>query len=119
MSVQGPAPRPPTILDLLLHQAAERADQTLYSFQGDDEGEETPLSYAELDRRARRIAASLQEVARPGARVVLLYPPGPDYVAGFFGCLYAGMAAVPAYPPDPMRLARTLPRLHAIIDDAQ
>ncbi|HEY53159.1 MAG TPA: fatty acyl-AMP ligase, partial [Caldilineae bacterium] len=36
-----------------------------------------------------------------------------------FGCLYAGAIAVPAYPPNPMRLDRTLPRLQRIVSDAQ
>ncbi len=66
-----------------------------------------------------RIAAALQAGSAAGERALLLYPPGLEYIAGFFGCLYAGVIAVPAYPPDPMRLERTLPRLRAIIRDAQ
>jgi acyl-CoA synthetase (AMP-forming)/AMP-acid ligase II len=50
--------------------------------------------------------------------VLLLHPPGLEYVAALCGCLYAGAIAVPAYPPDPMRLQRTLPRLQALIADA-
>jgi thioester reductase-like protein len=50
---------------------------------------------------------------------LLLFPPGLDFIAGFFGCLYAGTIAVPAYPPDPARLAATLPRLSAIVRDAR
>src|SRR6185436_6607657 len=46
-------------------------------------------------------------------------PTGIDYVASFFGCLYAGAVAVPAYPPDPTRLDRSLPRLMAIVNDCQ
>ena len=57
------------------------------------------LSYAGLDERARAIAALLQEHGAAGERVLLLYPPGLDYIAAFFGCLYAGVVAVPAYPP--------------------
>jgi amino acid adenylation domain-containing protein len=94
-------------------------ERRLYTFLEDSEGEESTMTYARLDERARLIAAALQEVASPGDRVMLLYPPGLEYIAGFFGCLYAGMVAVPAYPPDPMRLERTLPRLRAIIQDAR
>jgi len=43
-----------------------------------------------------------------------LYQPGLDYISAFFGCLYAGVIAVPAYPPKP---DRSLPRLQAIIAD--
>jgi len=48
--------------------------------------------------------------------VVLLVPPGLEYVASFFGCLYAGVVAVPAYPPNPRRAD---PRVHGIIADSQ
>src|SRR5262249_44759609 len=54
-----------------------------------------------------------------GGRALLLYSPGLDFIEGFFGCLYAGVVAVPAYPPDPAKLNRTLPRLQAVIADAQ
>jgi acyl-CoA synthetase (AMP-forming)/AMP-acid ligase II len=53
-----------------------------------------------------------------GERALLLYPPGLEYIAGFFGCLYAGTIAVPAYPPNPARLERTLPRLQAMVANA-
>lgn len=58
-------------------------------------------SFAELDRRARAIAARLGSVLRPGSRVMLAYPQGPDLAGAFFGCLYAGMAAVPLVLPSP------------------
>ncbi|RYZ34816.1 MAG: non-ribosomal peptide synthetase, partial [Myxococcaceae bacterium] len=109
-----------TLPGVLLNLAVgPSAHAPLYTFLGEEAGEETVLSAFELDVRARRIAAALQARGAVGERVLLLYPPGLDYVAGFFGCLYAGAVAVPAYPPDPMRLERTLPRLRAIIQDAQ
>ncbi|QRO01038.1 non-ribosomal peptide synthase/polyketide synthase [Archangium violaceum] len=107
-----------TLVELLEARASERPGERLYTFVEEDGGEPT-LTYGELELKARRIAAALQARARAGDRVMLLYPPGLEYVAGFFGCLYAGMVAVPAYPPDPVRLERTLPRLRAIIQDAQ
>ncbi|MFB1481089.1 non-ribosomal peptide synthase/polyketide synthase, partial [Corallococcus sp. RDP092CA] len=106
----------PGVLLKLVQGPSARAP--LYTFLGDD-GEEAVWSAFELDVRARRIAAALRERGTVGERVLLLYPPGLDYIAGFFGCLYAGAVAVPAYPPDPMRLERTLPRLRAIIQDAR
>ncbi|NOK23548.1 AMP-binding protein, partial [Corallococcus carmarthensis] len=78
------------------------AHTPLYTFLGEDGGEETVWSAFDLDVRARRIASALRERGAQGERVLLLYPPGLDYIAGFFGCLYAGAVAVPAYPPDPM-----------------
>ena len=76
------------------------------------------ISYRELDRRARVIAAALQAEAEFGDRAVLLFDSGPDYVAAFFGCLYAGVIAVPAYPPESARRHHQL-RLLSIIDDAE
>ncbi|MFB4313836.1 fatty acyl-AMP ligase [Actinomadura sp. 21ATH] len=54
------------------------------------------LTYGELDRAARSVAARLLDVACPGDRVLLQFPAGPEFVPAFLGCLYAGMAAVPA-----------------------
>ena len=51
-----------------------------------------------------------------GQRALLLYPAGLDFIAAFFGCLYAGVVAVPAYPP---RRNRSLSRIEAIADDSE
>jgi acyl-CoA synthetase (AMP-forming)/AMP-acid ligase II/acyl carrier protein len=88
-----------------------------YTFLVDGETEEQNLTYAELDLRARAIAARMQSVCRPGEHALLLYGPGLDYIAALFACQYAGVIPVPAYPPDPLRSSRTLPRLRAIVDD--
>ncbi|MBU8900321.1 amino acid adenylation domain-containing protein [Corallococcus sp. M34] len=107
-----------TLAQLMERRAESFGERPLYSFVSDGEADEV-LSYAGLELRARRIAAVLQSLAQAGERAVLLYPPGLEYIAGFFGCLQAGLVAVPAYPPDPSRLERTLPRLRAIIRDAR
>lgn len=90
-----------------------------FRFLENGEGEGIFLSFAELDERARAIGARLQEVIAPGDRVLLLFPPSLEYVEAFFGCLYAQAIAVPAYPPNPARLQRTLPRLQKIVADAE
>ncbi|HEX4496636.1 MAG TPA: amino acid adenylation domain-containing protein, partial [Thermoanaerobaculia bacterium] len=87
----------------------------MYTFLADGEVESERLTHAELDRAAGRIAAALRKVTAPGERALLLYPPGLDFIAAFFGCLYAGVVAVPAYPPHPRRDS---PRLRAIAQDA-
>jgi amino acid adenylation domain-containing protein len=107
-----------SLAELLQRRAMETPLRRLYTFLGDSDGDESDVSYGELDERARGIGAMLQTVAAPGERAVLLYPPGLEYIAGFCGCLYAAVVAVPAYPPDPMRLDRTLPRLRAMVKDA-
>src|SRR4051812_25987331 len=107
------------LVALLERRALEARLETVFTFLVDGETSEQTLSFGELERRARAVGALLQANAPHGARVVLLYPPGLDYIAAFFGCLVGGYVAVPAYPPDPSRLHRTLPRLQAIIDDAE
>jgi acyl-CoA synthetase (AMP-forming)/AMP-acid ligase II/acyl carrier protein len=105
-----------TFADLLACRAVAAPDATAYRFLRDGEGESVCVSYAQLDRQAGHVAALLQEVEAPGERVLLLYPPGLDYVAAFFGCLYAGAVAVPTYPP---RVNRSVERLNAIVADAR
>lgn len=73
---------------------------------------------ARLCPNRRAIGAWLQSRVAAGERALLLYPPGLDYIAGFFGCLYAGVVAVPAYPPSP-NPNRPMSRIHAIVADSQ
>lgn len=107
-----------TFLDVLGWRAAEQPDKRAYTFLEDGEQDETHMTYGQLEKRAQAIGATLQAHGATGKQVLLLYPPGLEYVAGFLGCLYAGAVAVPAYPPDPTRLNRTLPRLQAMVHDA-
>jgi len=110
---------PATIVDLLRWRACHQGERQAYTFLTDGERKEEHLTYQELDRQARAIGTLLQQAGLAGERALLLYPPGLGYIAAFFGCLYAGVTAVPAYPPQPTRLNRTLPRLEAIASDAQ
>lgn len=108
-----------TINTLLRQRAEEQPQQRGYTFLLDGEAQETHLTYQALNRQAQAIATLLQHMGAHGARALLIYPPGLDYIAAFFGCLYAGTIPVPIYPPDPLRLNRTLPRLRAIVADSQ
>ena len=105
--------RSSTLCDLLLRRAGEQPDRVAYVYLGEGEGEEISLTYGELCRRSRSVASALEGAA--GERALLLYPPGLDYVAAFFGCLLAGVLAVPAPAP---RVRRNLERLEAIALDA-
>ncbi|MGF1480505.1 MAG: beta-ketoacyl synthase N-terminal-like domain-containing protein [Cyanophyceae cyanobacterium] len=106
-----------TLVDLLRHRSQFQPNCQTYRFLKDGETIEQCLTNRELERQARAIAAHLQGKYNQGERVVLLLPPGTEYVAAFFGCLYAGAIAVPLYPPRSHR--RSLSRLQAIIQDAQ
>ena len=74
------------------------------------------LTYRELDRQARAIGAWLESHDLVGERRCCCIRPGLDFIAAFFGCLYAGVVAVPVYPP---RRNRSLKRIQAIADDAE
>ncbi|AKJ04231.1 amino acid adenylation domain-containing protein [Archangium gephyra] len=106
-----------TFVDVLRERALLQPDARVFTFL--DESGESTITYRELDEGARAVAATLRQHLAPGDRALLLYPPGREYVLGFLGCLYAGVIAVPAYPPDPSRLARTLPRLQSLVADCQ
>lgn len=109
-----------TVAALLQRRAAEQGSRIAYTFLVDGETEGARVTYADLDRSARRIAAELvHRGIGVGDRGMLLYPPGLDFIAAFFGCLYAGVIAVPSFPPHPAQLSRTLPRLVGIAADAE
>lgn len=104
-----------TLVELLRFRAENQPNETLYTFLKEGETIEESWTYAELDRKARAIGAKLQQMGAAGQRVLLLYPPGLDYIAGFFGCLYAGAIAVPILPP---RRNKVEERLLAVAKDS-
>jgi acyl-CoA synthetase (AMP-forming)/AMP-acid ligase II len=108
-----------TVVDLLRWRALQQPDRLAYTFLLDGETAEANLTYGELDRQARAIGALLQRSGASGERALLLYPPGLEFITAFFGCLYGGFVPVPAYPPSPAQLNRTLPRLRSIANDAR
>lgn len=102
-----------TIVEVLRYRASHQPEQVAYTFLVDGEAETRHLTYQQLDQQAKAIAADLQSRFSPGERALLLYPPGLDYIAAFFACLYAGIIAVPAYPPRPRRSLARLQRIYA------
>nr|WP_238560422.1 AMP-binding protein [Microcystis aeruginosa] len=94
----------------------QQAEQTAYIFLANGETETARLTYQQLDQKAKALAAQLQLQMSPGERALLLYPSGEEFIIAFFACLYAGVIAVPVYPP---RRNQKLSRLRAITRDAQ
>ncbi len=88
----------PTIVDMLRDHAGKTPGQLAFQFLANGETETTSVTFAALERRTMAIAAELQE-RKLGPRVVLMFQPGLSFVATFFGCLAAGLVAVPVYPP--------------------
>ncbi|HTE52169.1 MAG TPA: AMP-binding protein, partial [Kofleriaceae bacterium] len=107
-----------TLDQLLIARAGREPAAVGFRFLGDAPGAEESWTYAELDGRARALAALIASHTAPGDRVLLLVPPGLDYLASFFACAHAACIAVPTYPPDPTRLQRSLPRFRALFEDA-
>lgn len=109
--------------DVLSERAQTSPDTAAYTFLDDGECEGARLSWGELDRRASALAAAVEASAGPGARVLILCPPGLAFIPAFFGALRARTIAVSAYPPRTGRAGidphdRTLARLRAIARDA-
>lgn len=100
---------------LLAQRAAASPERVALLFLGDGETESERETFASLDRKARAIAASLRTRATAGDRILLLFGPGLDFVSAFFGCLYAGMIAVPVHLP---RRNQPLDKLEAIAANA-
>ena len=105
-----------TFVDLLSYRALHQPDKIAFTFLQDEDTELGSLTYQALEQQARAIAQMLVSINAQGERVLLLYPPGLDFICAFFGCLYAGVIATPAYPPRPNR---SLGRVQTIVADAQ
>lgn len=104
------------LVNILRYWTEQQPSNAAFYFLNDGERDETRWTFEQLDRNARAIARKLQLLGLAGQRVLLLYPPCLDFVAGLFGCLYAGVVAIPAYPP---RRNRNMNRIQAISDDAE
>lgn len=107
---------PSNLVELVRHRARCQPDDVAFTYLVDGENQQVHLTNKELDRRARAIGAWLQSSGLAGERALLLYPAGLEFICAFFGCLYAGVVAVPVYPP---RRNRSLIRIQAVADDAQ
>jgi acyl-CoA synthetase (AMP-forming)/AMP-acid ligase II len=93
--------RPPfftSLVDLLRHRATKQPNDRAYVFLSDQGDEEAVLTFAELDRRASDVAARLAH-SQIGDRALLLFGPGLDFIIAYFGCLLAGVIAVPMMLP--------------------
>ncbi|BAZ49866.1 AMP-dependent synthetase and ligase [Nostoc sp. NIES-4103] len=105
-----------SLVDILCDRALSQPNKLAFTFLHNTETEQVSLTYQELDQKAKAIAVVLKSMKATGERALLLYPPGIEFIAAFFGCLYAGVIAVPVYPP---RRNQRMNRLQAIVADAQ
>lgn len=112
------ASRRENIFERFQRLAENQPQQLALRFLSDGEQIDTQYNYAQIDEYAQSVGGYLQAFVKPGDRVLLLLPSGPDYVIAFLGCLYAGVIAVPAYPPERLRPQYNL-RLQAIAADCR
>src|SRR5688500_10051791 len=105
-----------TIRDLLRRRAELTPHQRVFVWLKSGERESASYTFAELDRKARAIGSRLAALGARGKRVLLPHPPGLEFVAGFFGCLYAGAVAVPSCLS--LLSIRHEDRLRFIVEDA-
>jgi myxalamid-type polyketide synthase MxaE and MxaD len=109
---------PRDLVSLLDLRAQEAPARIAYRYLGETTGP-TELSTEALRDGARAVAARLDTGGLRGERVLLRYPPGLDFITGFLGCCVAGVTAVPAPPPNPLKPKRSLERLMTIVDSAK
>jgi acyl-CoA synthetase (AMP-forming)/AMP-acid ligase II len=88
-----------SLVEVLQHRALQQPNDAAYIFLPDRTGERLSLTFADLYIRARAVALTLAERGQSGDRAVLLFPPGLDFIVAFFGCLLAGVIAVPMMVP--------------------
>ncbi len=111
----SPNQDPDNLVSALRCQAKKNPDQPGFIHLPNDPSNQVVMTYARLEQRTCAIAAHLQNMGLAGQRILLVYPPGLDFITAFFGCLYAGCVAVPTYPPHSSRM---IARFHAIAADA-
>lgn len=104
------------LLSNLDQKTSQTPEKLAYIFLKDRENKEQTITYQQLSQISKRIATRLQSLIPSGARALLLYPQGLEFVTAFLGCLSAGIVAVPAYPP---KRNQKISRLIAIIEDSQ
>ncbi len=104
-----------TLISLLRKYSVQAPDQILYRFLKNGEDPSHEITYQGFDVRVRSIAARLKHRCEKGDRVLIVYNSGVEYLSAFMACLYAGVVAVPVYPP---RKNRKMARIQAIIEDA-
>ena len=107
-----------SVIDLLRNRAEARPDDVAYTFLESGEAAGSTIAWAVLDRRSRALGSFIAARVDPGARVLIMLPPGIDFAPAFFGVLYAGAIAIPTYPPAGARADRTSARVRGMVADA-
>jgi acyl-CoA synthetase (AMP-forming)/AMP-acid ligase II len=106
-----------SLIDLVQYRAVMQSDMIAYRFLQDQGNEIYTITYSVLAKHAKAIAAELQQQGvLPGERAILIYSPGLELIQAYLGCLFAGLVAVPVYPPLSFSLVE---KLQLILQDCQ
>jgi len=100
-----------TLVQLFHRHVQQSPNKVLYRFLKNGEEEVDSRTFLELFDRSMIVASHILKHAKPGDRVLLLYPSGLEFVDAFFGCLLAGVIAVPAFPPQGKRRVGRLEKI--------
>ncbi|XP_071471051.1 disco-interacting protein 2 homolog A isoform X5 [Marmota flaviventris] len=106
------------LADVLQWRAHTTPDHPLFVLLNAKGTVTSTATCVQLHKRAERVAAALLEKGRldAGDHVALVYPPGVDLIAAFYGCLYCGCVPVTVRPPHPQNLGTTLPTVKMIVE---
>jgi acyl-CoA synthetase (AMP-forming)/AMP-acid ligase II len=88
-----------SLADLLHYRAAAQPHERAYLVLSDRGREEAAVTFSELAHRAAAMAQRIAARAAPGERALLLCPTGIEFIVGLFGCVLAGVIAVPMMLP--------------------
>ncbi|GMH32960.1 hypothetical protein BSKO_00794 [Bryopsis sp. KO-2023] len=117
-----PAPDCPTVIHMVMKNGKEMADNPGFLWLDDSLREKQKYTYGEVAEGARAVAHTLTTVngLKKGDRALLVFIPdgSRDFIIAFFGCLLAGVIAVPVYPPNPASLVQDLERMTKIVEMA-
>ncbi|KAM9460251.1 disco-interacting protein 2 homolog C-like isoform 6-T6 [Salvelinus alpinus] len=104
--------------EVLQWRAQTTPDHVLYTLLNCRGTIASSLTCVQLHKRAEKIATMLAERGhlQDGDHVALVYPPGIDLIAAFYGCLYAGCVPITVRPPHPQNIATTLPTVKMIVE---
>uniref|UniRef100_H3CT70 DMAP1-binding domain-containing protein n=1 Tax=Tetraodon nigroviridis TaxID=99883 RepID=H3CT70_TETNG len=99
-------------------RAQNTPEHVLYTLLSSRGAVSSSLTCLQLHKRAERVAALLMERGglQEGDHVALVYPPGIDLIAAFYGSLYAGCVPITVRPPHPQNISTTLPTVKMIVE---
>ncbi|XP_045114740.1 disco-interacting protein 2 homolog A-like isoform X5 [Portunus trituberculatus] len=109
---------PQFIADILKWRASTTENHEILTLLNSKGQVATSLTCAQLHKKAERVGCLLLEKGHinTGDHVALIYPPGVDLIAAFYGCLYVGAVPVTIRPPHPQNLQSTVNTVRTVVD---